>query len=364
MIRIIHCADLHLSSKEKVYSLNVLKEIVEQAVKKHANYLLFAGDTFDRFSELANLHKEFANALSPLAGICEIFFIAGNHEFLDRNKSKISAYELGIPAENIIDIDASPFRLISRDGIEIIAIPHQKDYKGYTEWPVPEKKATLRIALAHAANEDLSFTGLFEEEDKAGVIDSDLFQRYHVDYAALGHIHTKSEKTIGRVIMAYPGSPRVWRKDECGPRYINMLECSDSIKLKQIEITTAGQFRRYSIDLDLDGMPKIEINKLAMEWDSCDWIWIDLQGLVEDVSVVDALSREYKHDHEKRVRKIDINTDSIVSCAGISSQEIAKKFLEIWEGAKPAQLGDELAVWERAREIGLRKIKEHMEARA
>ena len=229
---------------------------------------------------------------------------------------------------------------------------------------MPGKKARHRISLAHAANEDLSFTGIDHEDDKACVMDSDLFQRYQVDYAALGHIHKPSAKTVNKVYMTYPGSARVWRKDENGPRYINILECSDALIVKSREIETAGQYRNYSINIDLEGKLSTDIEDIAKEWGPHDWVDIELYGLVEDESNVDVLISKYTRDYEKNVRRIDVSRDSVESCAGISTQEIAKKFLELWEKRKPAQIGDEQDVWQRARELGLKRIKEHMEARS
>lgn len=363
-MKIIHCADLHLSTEEEQYSLDVLREIVDVALREKASYLLFAGDTFNKFSDIPKMCRAFTDSVSKISKNCEIFLLAGNHEDLDRKNKKISEYDLGIPSDNIIDCDSSPFRLIEREGIEILAIPHQKDYKGYTDWTVPVKKSKLRIALAHASNVDLSFAGLFDEDDKAGVMDSELFQRFDVDYAALGHIHKAGDKKTGKVHMAYPGSARVWRKDEDGPRCVNILDCADAISMKRCEILKSGQFRKYKIKPGLDGTPSQDIAEFSENWGVNDWVWIDFEGLVENKSALDDLIIKYKTDYSKKVRRFDINTDAVDSCAGISSQEIAKKFLMIWNERKPADLGDEIEVWERAREIGLRRIKEVMEARS
>ncbi len=363
-MKIIHCADLHLSSGNREYSLGVLKEIVDIANGQKADYLLFAGDIFDSFDEIEKLSSEFKGILGTLDEACEAFLLVGNHEDLGRNKKSISSTNFGLAKENVITFEDAPFRLIERKGLEILAIPHQKDYRGYIDWPVPTKNTGFRIALAHASNEDLSFAGLFDdEEEKAGVMDSDLFQRFKVDYAALGHIHLANNKTMGQVLMAYPGSARVWRKDEFGPRSLNLLECSDSIRLKKIELKSAGQFRSYHIDLGLDGKPSSEIAEQAKDWGKNDCVQIELNGLVEDISVADMFEKKILHDYKMKLRKLKIIKDNLETCSGIASQEIAKKFLNIWESKKPAMLGDELEVWQKAREIGLRKIKEVMEAK-
>lgn len=363
MLKIIHCADVHLSSDEKEYSFAVLNEIVDIANSEKAHYLLLAGDTFDTFEDIVNLQNDFSVAIKRLHEECEVLLLAGNHEDHKRNKKRIASYDLGVPVDNIIDTDSKPFILIERDEMEFLAIPHQNDYKGYTEWNVPEKKAKWRIALAHASNTDLSYIGFNDEEEKASVIDSDLFVRFHVDYAALGHIHGCSEKTINKVRMAYPGSPRVWRKGENGPRYIILLECTDTIKSEKRIIKAAGQFREYIVNLTLDCKQTVDLKENMKEWGPNDWIFIEFRGLIEDESQVNGLIEKYNIDFKKNVRRFDVDKNKVESCAGISTQEIAKKFLMLWESKKPAIIGDELDVWQRARDVGLRKIKEHMEAR-
>lgn len=361
-IKLIHCADLHLSTREKDYSLGVFREIIEIANRESADFLLLAGDIFDSFAEIENLEADFKATVRLLDAGCEPFLLAGNHEELQRNAGRIASFDLGLPSANIIDTDKAPFRLIERTGLEILAIPHQRDYRGYTDWKAPEKKVRFRVAMAHAANEDLAFVGFFDEENKAGVIDTDLFQRFQVDYAALGHIHSAAEKTVGNVRIAYSGSARVWRKDETGPRCVTKVELGHAINLQSIPILSAGQFKRFVVNLNLNGKPETDLSTSIQVGDR-DWVWLEFQGLVEDAmeakSSMDALADTLRD----QARRVDTQKDAVESCAGIAGQDIAKKFLELWEARKPAHVGDELEVWQRAREIGLRKIKSHIETR-
>jgi DNA repair exonuclease SbcCD nuclease subunit len=268
-------------------------------------------------------------------------------------------FDLGIPEKNIIDIEDSPYRLIERENLELLAIPYQKDYSRYTQWVLPEKKKS-RIALAHAVNNDLVFKGIDEEEEKVSVMDSDLFARFGVDYAALGHIHKTNAKQIGNTILVYPGSSRVWRKDEEGERYVYLLECTTVIKSESVVLKSAGQFRKYRVNVSLDGQPEMDLASQMKAWEPNDWIWIDFVGLVEDSATFKESLQKIKTSVNNNVRKIDLNDSEVRACANISSQEIAKKFLEIWEKKKPADVGDELEAWEKARSVGLSKIEQSM----
>ena len=359
MKKILHSADIHLSLKEKEYSLSVLSEIINVANQNEVNILLLSGDTFDTFDELVALAEEFKKTIKTLHNRCEVFLLAGNHEDLKRNGRNISSYDLGIPIDNIIDTDSAPYRLIEREYLEILAIPHQKQYGNYTEWKIPPKQK-LRIAMVHALNNDLSFTGVDDEEEKTSVMDSDLFIRFNVDYAAFGHIHKTIEKQIGNTIMAYPGSPRVWRKDESGAKFVYLLESSQPVSFTKIVIASAGEYKRYKINVALNGRPEIDLEPISKEWTKNDWIWLDFEGLIEEMETFNNFKKEIMRKYEPQVRKLDCNVTDIKTCANISSQEIARKFLEIWETKKPADLGDEMKAWEKARSIGLSKIEQSL----
>jgi len=125
MIRVLHCADLHLSADpaDRDYSLAVLDEIAGLAKKRGAAYLLFAGDTFNTFGDAETLRAEFRDRMEPLRGTCEVFLLAGNHEDLGRSKRKLANFDLGLAPENCIEFDGAPFRLIRRGGVEIQLIP-------------------------------------------------------------------------------------------------------------------------------------------------------------------------------------------------------------------------------------------------
>ena len=104
----------------------------------------------------------------------------------------------------------------------------------------------------------------------------DLFQRAGADYAALGHIH--SARTIrlrstspdapvqtSALVLSYPGSARVCRRGETGPRSANMIEVGENIRETQLVLKSAGQYREILLDVGLDGaIPNIE--HLSREW--------------------------------------------------------------------------------------------------
>lgn len=362
MIKLLHCADLHLSVAEKEYGLSVLREIVEKANNRDVDYLLLCGDVFDSFPDAEALRSDFRGILSSLPR-CEVLYLPGNHEDRSRGSNQLSSMDLGLGKEGLLY--ETPSKLIKRDGIEFLSIPHQKDYSTYAEWPVPPKGSPVRIAIAHGTVLGLTYSGPEEEED-GSVLDPDIFERYQVDYAALGHVHSRRTQKIGTVTYAYPGSARVWRlhEREMGPRGINLVEISDdgNIACEFVALGSAGEYRRYTLPLSLDG-ELTGLDEIARTWTATDMIELELTGIVEDENKLAELERALKSKYTPPVlrKPIEIKRTGVEGMAGIASQQIAKDFLLLWEKERPAMNEGEIKVWMRARELALKEIKSAMQ---
>ncbi len=352
-VLLLHCSDIHLSASEKEYSLNVLKEIIKAAADNNVDFLLFSGDTFDTFTDAEELRSEFRKEISELK--CISILLPGNHENLKANNRQLSSLDFG----DIIIAEEKPFGLHTYDFLEILTIPHNTDYRNYLEWKVPEKNRNFRICMAHGIVSGITYTG--PDEDGGTVLDSDLFRRFNIDYAAMGHIHTTITNNTDKVY--YPGSARIWRKGEAGPRFFNLIELNrdikddikKDIKIKQIPIINAGQYREYKLLLSLEGKPP-QISKINIDWSKNDWIDINLSGIVEDEKIVSELDKTLKEKYLKTVRRLDINRENISVLEGISTQVIAKRFLEAWKDHEPDNPAAR-NIWLKSREISLNKIK-------
>jgi DNA repair exonuclease SbcCD nuclease subunit len=195
MIKILHCADVHLSSsdeKTKKYCLPVLDEIVEHAKEHNADYLIFAGDVFNSYKDVAEMKVDFRSRIKTIPDSCEVIFVAGNHEYLHSGiaNPKIGANDLGVASGNVIEHSRDQaFTLLKRGELEFFAIPHHSEYSSYVNWGIPEKE-NYRICIAHAQVSGLNFEGVSDEaEENTSLIDPDVFKRIKADYVAMGHIH-------------------------------------------------------------------------------------------------------------------------------------------------------------------------------
>src|SRR5690606_10246154 len=251
---ILHAADLHLSEADKDYGLTVLEELLTIARRERVAFVLFCGDLFDTFADAEKLRVLFRSILGAPA--FEFLYLPGNHESLRRGGGDLSRLDLGAATL----LDGAPFRLDRREsggiGVEFLSIPHQDDYSGYGNWSVSPKGGAWRIALAHGVVAGMAYRGP-DREGGAAAIDPDMFRRFGVDYAALGHIHGRRCQAHGASMLAYPGSSRVWRRNEFGARGAYLIELTSAPTGARVPgstafpepiflpITSAGEYRHY-----------------------------------------------------------------------------------------------------------------------
>lgn len=362
MTTIIHCADLHLTSREeREYSLSVLDEILTISEHERAEYLLICGDLFDSFDDAVNLRAELRSRIEPIGSHCQILFVPGNHEDLGKGNRSLSKLDIGTLRAGYV----TPFELITYSEIEFLCIPHQTDYQDYHEWPMAPKKAAWRIALAHGlvSGVDIYAGPESEEAEPVGIIDPDLFTRFDVDYAAMGHIHSRRNERYGKTWISYPGSARVWRRGEKGPRGVNLVRIDQTVQVDFHPLAAAGHYRQYHLPLTPEGTVE-DLETLIASWEERDWIDFYFSGIVEDENSVAELEKKLRSEQAGRVRKIGIERTEVQPLPGIISQPIVKKFLETWKEREP-DITDERAytIWFKAREMGLEQIKNVMEAK-
>jgi DNA repair exonuclease SbcCD nuclease subunit len=358
-MKIIHCSDLHVSSNEKDYCISVLEEIVDITVNCKAAVLLISGDFFDTFDDAEALRSEIHKIFERLPEDLRIIFLPGNHDVLRAGKRSLERLEFG----RVELHSARPYSLIDFEDCEILCIPYQKSYQNYINWDVPEKKRPLRITAAHGPVAGLNYLGPKDEGDTA-VLDPDLFSRFSTDYAALGHIHNSSAVDRDGCFLSFPGSARVWRRNENGPRILRMIDTEQRpIRPEDLVIEKSGQYRSVRVEARLDGsLP--DLDTAGRDWAASDFVELRIEGVVEDEHTVMRSVDLLRSRYAEKVRELSIDTEGISALPGITGEEIARRFLSAWEKRKPETRDPEKEeIWLRSRQIGLREIKSVLEAR-
>ena len=350
-------ADLHLKETEKEYSFSVLGEIISLCIKEKCGALLFAGDVFDSRDDVKSLRSDFRDALNQLPPFCAVYFLPGNHEELRaRANEKLEGFDFG-RAQLLAQ---KPWSLNELGGeAELLAIPFQGDYAGYRDWKVPPKKKPLRITLAHGTVPGLAYTGPGEETDST--LDEDLFSHLQADIAAVGHLHKQAIVRRGDVLIAYPGSARVWREGETGKRSV-LFGRTETVPplLEPRTLTSAGEYRVIPVFASPGGELRPD---LPGDISPADSLCLDVTGVVEEEpSVMSALEKLIK-ELEKKCRRVNCNTDKLSVLDGVSTHPLAASFLRAWEEAAPRYAGEAPGVYELARLQGLMALKGNLERR-
>lgn len=361
MAKIIHAADLHIEDgEEKGYCYAVLDEIIALALEEKAAALVIAGDLFDSFGDFEALRSEVCLKFQPLAEAgCRVIYIPGNHEALGAT-ADLSAYSL----EPVVFAAARPFSLVEAGGAEFVCIPHADSYEGYRDWNVPAKKPGVpRIAVAHALNSTI-YTGPDEETDsRAGVMDDDLFARLGADYAALGHVHSGRQETLGGTVACYPGSARVWRahRREAGPRRACVVEAGETVSVRTVELKSAGLFKEYRLPLDLAGaLSAAAVKKIIDSASSLDLVKVTLTGVVQDENAARASAEALRAGLSVKARLAVVGTETIVA-AELSSNSLTRAFLAEMDKLEPDEdQGAAYTRWLLARQYGLEELASHL----
>jgi DNA repair exonuclease SbcCD nuclease subunit len=353
----ILCADLHLKETEKEYSFSVLDEIIGLCEKKKCEVLLLAGDIFDSRDAVKKLRADFRTALDRLPSSCAVYLLPGNHEELGANdKEKLEDFDFG----RAMLLAEKPWSLHSLSAeAELLAVPFQRDYSGYHDWEVPPKEKALRILLAHGTVLGMAYTGPGEETDS--ILDGDLFSYHKANFAAMGHLHAQALVRRGDILVAYPGSARVWRDGEKGKRCV-LFGSTETLplNLEPLNLASAGEYRVIPVHATPEGELRAD---LPEDISPVDWLHLELEGFVEEEpSVLEALEK-LKNELGKKYRRVSSCTKNLSVLAGVSTHPLAISFLRAWEEAASGYEKEAPGVYELARLKGLAALKEILEKR-
>jgi len=371
-LKLFHCADLHLSRAERDYGFAVLEELVYHCRRLQADAWVLCGDIFDTHEDALALAPDFHRYLGEL-GDLPLVMIPGNHE---RSSGKplesLAPLAQGAAPGFRLALEA-PCALLRPDGLEaeLLAVPFQPDYSAYPEWAVPARERRWRIGLLHGVVNGLTYTGQSEESEHA-VIEGDLFSRFGLHYAALGHIHARAEARQGDCLAHYPGSARVWRRGEEGPRQATLVVLDDAgVRAEPTVLQAAGVFRAVAVTLDERGAPlghdspQALLESLEAQHGPQDWLRLELSGFVERRTLAEALQRQLERGAAGRFRRFEVELgEGLVEAERLRDHPLVRSFDAQWRPryaqARDAGDAEETALLERARRLALEQIHQRL----
>ncbi len=335
-MNIIIASDLHLSVKDKDYSLPILEEILTYAIASDGLFLL--GDIFDSYADAEEFRNDFRRMANSIQ--TPIYFIAGNHEKIASIGRMLEQLNLG---DRVVVMEGNSYSRFYIGGLDIIALPYQNKYDNYYQWDMGKKDGTVRILLSHGIVEG-SMWFLNKFEDSTAAIPIDLLNAISCDVAILGHIHQKFNtkiKTIdGDIDIVYPGSSKICRlsETEVGEKYILSLRTQDNaLDIDYIALEKAGKYLTYEFNIN-SGVENSLI-ELSKNWKRKDIIEIRISGVVENDSVVDKIVKNIEGKYRKLVSKLIITRKNISILNNIFEENILSEFLSVAENYKKEKEG-------------------------
>lgn len=281
-MRLLHVADLHLDSKmESNLSLDKAKlrreellerfcEIVDFADKHDVRGILIAGDLFDK----SHIRKSAKNrVLEEIKAHSQIlfFYLQGNHDRSDFLQD-VSLEE--IPNLKLFDKE----QWISYDLEDVVITGREitpDNSKTFTMNLVLDQ-ANCNIVMLHGQESD------YQGKDKTEIIPLGELRGKHIDYLALGHIHSyKKERLDDRGVYCYSGCPEGRGFDECGEKGFVLLDVEEGKIESEFVPFAKRKFHEVAVELtEEDDMPSVmgKLREAVSDISGEDFVKIILNG--------------------------------------------------------------------------------------
>lgn len=241
-LKIIHCADIHLGSKinstlagigheRRTDVRNTFMRMCEYARKNDIHIILLAGDVFD--SDIP-LKKDKDNFYMTIRNYPEIDFLylKGNHD------TKASCVDVPLNLKCFSDTWTKyQYGNVVISGLEITGANQNSFYD-----TLNLKEENLNIVMLH---------GMVSDTEGINQIKLKQLRDKHIDYLALGHIHTYKEyKLDSRGWACYSGCIEGRGFDETDEKGFVVLDIENSISYKFIPFSYRVI---HSFELDITG---------------------------------------------------------------------------------------------------------------
>lgn len=240
-MRILVTADVHLTDEHQERR-DALEEVVGLANRKDADYLLIAGDMFDRGVDVETVKTDIRDLFSDNG--FQSYVIPGNHDeaaFRDEDYF----------GDDIEVLSSQPFEQVDLNGVNLLAVPFiEGEFRDLIEeLSRARKEDRLNILMLHGTLS--STTGhVFGEESRYLPFTPEDLLETGIEYVFAGHFHSLPTKRTfgdGDCVFAYPGSPVSITKRETKRRGVWLFD-TDEEELRGLKVDSF-HYLREKLDL-------------------------------------------------------------------------------------------------------------------
>jgi len=246
MVKIIHCADIHIGSvlqnlssdKAKIRKREIIDtflNLMNYANKNKVNVVIIAGDLFDKNTIAKSTKKEILDTIANYTAI-DFLYLTGNHD----DKIKFDDEDLELPPNLKLFNSKDDWIYFDYGDVCITGFDvHKSKGTGFYE-KLKLDKNKFNIATMHG---DLK------------TIQLDRLKGKYIDYLALGDIHipcTEPKKLDIRGLYGYCGCLEGRGNDESGERGFFLIEISQG-KMKR-EFIKIAKRKHEIVEIDITGL--------------------------------------------------------------------------------------------------------------
>ena len=270
-IKFIHTADVHLgkklscnsskNSKVKDIFINAteqaFKNLVELAVEEEIDFILIAGDLYDREARSIKSSRFFLKQCQYLnENEIKIYIISGNH---DPAGIENEVFELpdNVHYFSSEDVETIKYKKDNKLAARIIGQSYRQKFENrtmYNYYTAPDQ-SVLNIALLH--------TALNKDNNRyVPVNKSELLTKNEIHYWALGHLH-QYQKISQKPSINFSGTLQSHNISEQGSKGAILVEVDSNLKIKENFVPLSPIiFKEIVVDLEreneLDNITKLQ----------------------------------------------------------------------------------------------------------
>ncbi len=289
-MKLLHCADIHLDSvmesnlsseqaKERKRELLLgFADMVRYGAEQDVRAVLISGDLFDGAS-CAKRTRAYVLDLMKQYPHIDFFYLSGNHD-----EGEVGFTDSKTPLPDNLHTFTGEWQEYRIDNVSIFGCIDPADQQTYQA--LSPDPARINIAMLHGQ--------VYESDNRYDTgVNLRALQNKHLDYLALGHIHTyRAEQLDARGVWCYAGCPEGRGFDECGTKGFVMMDVDDEGKITTQFVSLARRkCHAFSVDVSacdsLLGLEQAVLFACAAA-SSQDMVKVELVGAVAPETCHDA----------------------------------------------------------------------------